>query len=170
MGTLSDIRTPQDAYSIGVFDGKERFLRFDLNAFAELERLYGDMGNLDQVLTSGRMTDIRRIIWAGLIWDDAVLDEVTGEPIRYNVSIHQVGSWITMQNMKNLMVSVTDALKGSMPDDPDLQKAINDAQRVQAEIANIDDWKPPSDRIEELKEGESPNEDSGTGDSTTIVD
>ena len=76
-------------HHIGNFGGKDRYVRYDLNAFAEMERLYGSMEAANNALTRGSMTDVRRILWLGLIHDQAVLDEVTGEPIKYNLTVYE---------------------------------------------------------------------------------
>ena len=113
--TINDIRN--DAYFIGTFDGIDRYVRFDLNAFAEMENAYGSMDAANEALSKGTMKDIRRILWLGLIHDQAVLDEVTGEPVRYNLTVYQVGKWLTPTNMKDVMKKLMDAINGSMPED-----------------------------------------------------
>lgn len=113
---LSEIRDMTGAYSIGVFGGKERFIKFDLNAFAEMESLFGSMDEVQNRLQGGSMKDIRTIMWLGLIWDEAVVDEATGEPIKYTLSQYQVGSWLNTSNMKDIMQKLQGALVGSMPE------------------------------------------------------
>lgn len=112
---LEEIRN--DMYSIGVFEGKERFVKFDLNAFAEMEKIYGSMDAANEALSKGTMKDIRQILWLGLIHDQAVLDEVTGEPVKYNITTYQVGSWLTTSNMKTVMKKLMDAINGALPED-----------------------------------------------------
>lgn len=102
-------------YSIGTFGGKERFVRFDLNAFAEMERIFGSMDKANEALQSGSMRDVRTVLWLGLIHDQAVLDEITGEPIKYTLSQFEVGSWLTTANMKDVMAKLTEAIQGSVP-------------------------------------------------------
>jgi hypothetical protein len=112
---LDDMRPEMGAYHIGFFGGKDRYIKFDLNAFAEMERLYGDMDKANDALSKGSMIDIRKILWLGLIWDEAVLDEVTGEPIKYNLTPYEVGSWLNTTNMKEIMTDITLAINGSLP-------------------------------------------------------
>lgn len=114
---LDDIKTPVGAYYLGNFDNRDRFVRFDLNAFAEMERIYGSMDAANDALASGSMIDIRRVLWLGLIWDEAVLDEITGEPIKYNLTMHQVGAWLTPLNMQDIMNNLMLAMNGAMPQD-----------------------------------------------------
>lgn len=106
-------------YSIGVLGGEERVLKFDLNAFAELERIYGDMDKANEALNKGSIKDIRTILWVGLIWNHAVLDEITGEPVKYDLTMHAVGSWLTLDNMKTVMDSLMNAIGGSVPETPE---------------------------------------------------
>ena len=114
---LEEIRN--DSYYIGTFDCQQRYVRFDLNAFAEMEKIYGSMEAANEALSKGTMQDIRKILWLGLIHDQAVLDEVTGEPIKYNLTVYQVGKWLTPSNMKDVMQKLMDAINGSMPEDAD---------------------------------------------------
>ena len=104
-------------YHIGNFGGQERYVRYDLNAFAEMERMYGSMEAANAALTKGSMNDVRRILWLGLIHDQAVLDEVTGEPIKYKLTAYEVGGWITPNNMKDIMSKLNAAISAAVPDD-----------------------------------------------------
>lgn len=114
--SLDQIRTAPGSYFIGNFGGKDRYIRFDLNAFAEMEDKFGTMEAAQERLKGGSMKDIRTVLWLGLIWDEAVIDEVTGEPIRYNLSEYQVGSWLTTLNLEEVMQKLQDAISGSLPD------------------------------------------------------
>lgn len=106
-------------YSIGVVGGQERFIRFDLNAFAEMERIYGSMEAANEALQRGSMADVRRVLWLGLIHDQAELDPITGEPVKYNLTIYEVGKWLTPQNMKQVMEALNKAINASVPDEGD---------------------------------------------------
>lgn len=116
---LDQIRTAPGSYYIGKFGGKERYIRFDLNAFAEMETKFGNMEEAQERLKGGSMKDIRTVLWLGLIWDEVVLDDVTGEPIRYTLSEYQVGSWLTTLNLEDVMAKLQNAISGSLPDNPD---------------------------------------------------
>lgn len=136
---LDQIRTAPGSYHIGNFGGKERFIRFDLNAFAEMETKFGTMEEAQERLKGGSMKDIRTVLWLGLIWDEVVLDEVTGEPIRYTLSEYQVGSWLTTLNLEEVMSKLQDAISGSLPDNPEnkssgevMSAAVQAAQPEQA--------------------------------------
>lgn len=115
VSTLEDIRLPSDCYYLGVFDGKARYIRFDLNAFAEMEHFYGSMDEANEALKKGSMIEIRRILWIGLIWDEAVLDEITGEPLRYKINAYQIGRWLTANNMQAIIATLMKSIKGSLP-------------------------------------------------------
>lgn len=116
---LDQIRTTPGSYYIGIFDNKPRYVRFDLNAFAEMETKFGNMEVAQERLQAGSMKDIRTVLWLGLIWDEVVLDEITGEPIRYTISEYQVGSWLTTFNLKEIMSTLQAAISGSLPDNPE---------------------------------------------------
>ena len=89
---LDQVRVPAGAYYIGEFGGKARYIRYDLNAFAEMEEMFGSMEAAQERLQGGSMKDVRTVLWLGLIWDEVVLDEVTGDPIKYTLSQYEVGS------------------------------------------------------------------------------
>ena len=125
---LDQVRVPAGAYYIGVFGGKARYIRYDLNAFAEMEDLFGSMEAAQELLQGGSMKDIRTVLWLGLIWDEVVLDEVTGDPIKYTLSQYEVGSWLTTMNLQDVMDKLQSAISGSLPD--------NDGSKTSAETMN----------------------------------
>lgn len=121
---------------IGNYGGAERFVRYDLNAFAEMERIYGSMDAANEALSKGSMTDVRRILWLGLIHDQAVLDEITGEPIKYKLTIYEVGQWITPNNMKDIMSKLNDAIAGSVPEGTSTEAGVTPAQAHKQAVAS----------------------------------
>jgi hypothetical protein len=114
---LEDIRVPADAYPLGLFDGKMRYIDFDLNAFAEMEKAYGSMEEANKALSSGRMEHIRKILWLGCIWQETNLDPVTGEPVSYNITPFQVGHWLNARNMKSTIQKLVAAINGALPEE-----------------------------------------------------
>lgn len=133
---LDDLRSGY--YFIGTFPegndaegnplGEKRYVRYDLNAFAEMERIYGSMEIANEALTKGSMSDVRRILWLGLIHDQAILDEITGEPIRYKLTIYEVGRWLTPSNMRDVMEGLNKAISGSVPTETTTNEGITPAQ------------------------------------------
>jgi hypothetical protein len=73
------------------------------------------MDKANDALSKGSMADIRKILWLGLIWDEAILDEDTGEPIKYTITPYQVGGWLNTTNMKKVIGDLTAAINGSLP-------------------------------------------------------
>jgi hypothetical protein len=182
---LDDIRGGY--YSIGVFPegndaagnplGVERFVRYDLNAFAEMERLYGSMDEANIALTKGSMTDVRRILWLGLIHDQAVLDEVTGEPIKYKLTMYEVGKWLTPTNMRDVMEKLNEAISGSVP--TDIQESVAETGVTPAQAAVLAKTEEEEEAIKPIinfpvkADNNNPNFDShpalgGTGPSIII--
>lgn len=111
MANLKEVRPGKVFVDLGE---KRRELKFDLNAFAELETKFGTVEKAMQQMQSGSMKSIRTIVWVGLIHEEAVLDE-TGEPIKYNISEHQVGSWLTPSNLEAISGKLALAIGGSLP-------------------------------------------------------
>ncbi len=182
---LNDIRGGY--YPIGVFPegndtdgnplGVERLVRYDLNAFAEMERIYGSMDAANAALTKGSMTDVRRILWLGLIHDQAELDEITGEPIRYKLTMYEVGKWLTPTNMKAVMEKLNVAISGSVP--AEAQEGVANASGVTpaqaAALAKAEAEEAPAPALINFPVKADPNDPNagsrpapgGTGPSTT---
>ena len=122
---LRDVRQDIGAFYIGDFDGKPRYIRYDLNAFAEMEDRFGSMEMAQQRLEGGSMKDVRTILWLGLIWDEVETDPVTGDLIKYTISEFQVGSWLHTLNMKDIMQRLQNAITGSLPEEAANARAVN---------------------------------------------
>lgn len=116
VSNLHDIKPQMGNFYIGCFGGKDRYLRFDMNAFSVLEEKFGSMAEVDVHMASGSMVDLRTLLWAGLLWDETEVDEYTGEPIRYTLSQHKVGSWFTIESMRALMPVIENAVSAGVPD------------------------------------------------------
>lgn len=88
---------------IAVILDKERHLLFDLNAFAELEDLYGSVDNAMDALDSGSIKVLRKLLWLGLIHEDEELTE------------RQVGAMLDMPSVNILGELINEALTAQMP-------------------------------------------------------
>ncbi|MNB69318.1 hypothetical protein D3C75_158460 [compost metagenome] len=122
MSNVNAVKAPRVSIEAG---GKSRTLLFDLNSFAELERKYGSVDAAMTKLQSGSVIAARDMLWAGLIHEEAVLDEVTGEPIKYNITPFQVGSWLTVSDIESISGLINAAMASSMtqPDETSTPKA-----------------------------------------------
>lgn len=96
---INDIRPK----SITINLDKERHLKFDLNAFAELEEIYGDFETAMNEMTKGSVKAVRAILWAGLVHEDETL------------TIKQVGSMIDMSNISYVVEIISKAISEAMP-------------------------------------------------------
>jgi len=83
---------------------RPRGLKFDLNAFAELEDKFGSMDAAFQAMQKGSLKAARTLLWAGLLHEDETLTE------------RQVGRMVTLANMSGIMDNITSALTAAMPD------------------------------------------------------
>ena len=95
----------QDIKQIGVMVqlDKERRLVFDLNAFCELENKYETIEKAMTEVQKGSMKAIRYMLYLGLLNGDDTLNEA------------KVGKLITMDNLTNVMQSLTIAMTVSSP-------------------------------------------------------
>lgn len=122
MSNVQEVRQSMQAVTMEL-GGKERTLQFDMNAFAELENRFGSIESAMNQLTKGKMNDIKLILWTSLIHEEAELDPETGEPIKYNITPYQVGSWIKNPAMlQEASVRLADAMGLNMPAEADLKK------------------------------------------------
>lgn len=119
MARVSDLRTDMQVVSLGELGGKVRHLKFDLNAFGELENRFGDIQTAMDALQGGSINAIKTILWAGLLHEEVVLDEHTGEPIKYNISAYSVGSWIAPNQMGDIAIKLTEAISAGLPTQDD---------------------------------------------------
>lgn len=116
MSTLKDVRNFEPVTA--ELGGKVRTIQFDMNAYAELENKFGSVEKAMDQLQLGRMTDIRTILWVGLIHEEAVIDEESGEPIKYNITPYQVGSWIKNTKMlADMSVKLSEAMSQGMTEE-----------------------------------------------------
>lgn len=91
-------------------DGKTYQLKFDFNAFAELENILNikGFGQLQTSLVDCGCTEIRAFLWTGLLH---------GKP---KLTISQVGALLDMKNISEYLEKITEAIvlaTGSEGDD-----------------------------------------------------
>lgn len=98
---LKDVRE----IAVSVELDKPRTILFDLNAFAELEDVYGSMENTFAAMQAGSMKAARTMLWAGLLHEDE------------NLTPRQVGRLVTMDNMESVLDAISRALLDAMPED-----------------------------------------------------
>jgi hypothetical protein len=97
-------------------NGETKTLKFDMNSFAVLEERFGSVQKAFEALSEGSIKTMRILLWAGLIHDEVVLDEITGEPIKYNITPFEVGSWISPAMMNEVSEKLGLAMNDGMPE------------------------------------------------------
>lgn len=83
---------------------KERHLRYDLNALAEVEDAFGSMGSAFAALRQGSMKAVRCLLWAGLLHEDP------------DLTLHDVGALVTMENLGTVSDAIMPAINGGIPE------------------------------------------------------
>ena len=83
---------------------KPRTLLYDMNAFIELEEMFGTVEDAMKAVASKKMKPMRAFLWAGLIHEDEGLTE------------KQVGAMLTMENMEGIINKLNAAMQSSMPE------------------------------------------------------
>lgn len=118
MAKANDVREDKQAVSIEL-GGKERRMKYDLNAFAELEDMYGSPQKAMDALEEGSFKSLRALVWVGLLHDEPELTE------------REVGSWLDLNNMKMIAEKIGEAINKAMPKDVDVQAANTQNQNAQ---------------------------------------
>ena len=113
MAQLNDIRTPNVKINLGC---KERTIIYDLNAFAELEKRFGSVDKAMQDLQQGSLNSVKMILWVGLIHEEVVIDEFTGDVLKYNITPYQVGSWISPSMLPMISEKLGQAITEGSPE------------------------------------------------------
>jgi predicted DNA-binding transcriptional regulator len=83
---------------------KERHLKYDLNAFCELEDRFGDIQTAFDSLEKGSMKSIRSLLSVGLIHEDELLTD------------KEIGSFVGMNDLEEIAEKIGEAITGAMPD------------------------------------------------------
>jgi hypothetical protein len=84
--------------------GNEYVLKFDLNAFAELEDVAGNINDVLISLETGSIKAIRALLWAGLQSNENA------------PTLKEVGSMITITDIQDLSTKLNEALGISLPE------------------------------------------------------
>ena len=87
---------------------KPRKLRFDLNAFANLEDIYGSINDAMKKMEEVSIKAIRALLWCGLVHEEPTLTQAT------------VGSLLGISNLADITNTLTSALASSLPTDEDV--------------------------------------------------
>lgn len=97
------------AIKVVLSDGKEREIKFTLNAMAELEDKYGSVEEAFKQLESGSIKAIRFMLWATIVSED---DEELTEK--------QIGTLIDMQSIGEIMEAMNSASNQDMPQETEV--------------------------------------------------
>ena len=84
--------------------GETKKLMYDLNAFIVLEEAYGSLEEVFKVLDSGKMSAIRKLLYAGLLHADE------------NITEKAVGNMFDLSDLTGLVDTISTALLLAMPE------------------------------------------------------
>lgn len=107
MSHAGDIR----ASRIPIQLDRERTLKFDLNAFIELETMYGSVQKVLDEIQKGSIKAVRDTLWAGLIHEDESLTP------------KKVGAMIDMSNLASITEALVRAVGDALPSREDTDDA-----------------------------------------------
>ena len=83
---------------------KEYDLKYDLNAFAELEDAYGSITEILTKMEQGSAKAIRALVWAGLLNNEEYPTE------------KEVGQLINLSDMAGIATKIQEAIIAAMPE------------------------------------------------------
>jgi len=113
MSNLEKIRSKAIKLFLG---GKERTLRYDLNAFAELEEKYGSIEKTMTALEAGSIKSVRLILWAGLLHEHQIIDLKTLKPTgEYSITPMDVGGWVSIADLPDISNAIREAMDSALP-------------------------------------------------------
>ncbi len=108
MSSVEVIRPKSTKIVIG---GEEHTLKYDLNAFAELEEYYGSIDDAMNAAEKGKIKALRALLWAGIIHE--YLDD-KGSP---TIKPHELGAMISMEDLSTMFGTLNEAIQGALPED-----------------------------------------------------
>ena len=101
MSNLADIREKKTPSKIGA---ETKYLHYDLNAFAELEEVYGSIESAMNALSKGSVKAIINVLRAGLLHEN---EELT---------VKDTGKMFDLSRMKEIGELINQAITLAMPD------------------------------------------------------
>ncbi len=112
MSDVKSIRPPKPV-EVVFYEGDNEFTKtlvYDLNAFAELEELFGSVEDAMKAMEKGSIKAVRALLWVGLI--HAHLDD-NDQP---TLKLKDVGRWVQIPMLQELSEKIEKALKGALPE------------------------------------------------------
>jgi len=98
---------------------KKREIKFDLNAMAELEEIYGDLPSAMEALNKKMSVKaMRALLYSGLKHEDEAL------------TLQQVGSMVKMSDLSIVTEKITEAFKADTPDIEDTDGLVKSNSNV----------------------------------------
>lgn len=111
MSNLEDVKPEKIFVNL---NGKDLELIYDLNAFAELEEVYGTVDQAMEAMEKGSVKAIRVMLWAGLVHNFLVLND-KGMVVKYDITPHTVGAWLNPASLEDISQQLGRALVASLP-------------------------------------------------------
>ena len=119
---MSDLAIIKDVKIPISINEEVKYINYDLNAFAELEEIYGTMEAMQEALNSGSIKAIRKFLWAGLIHENKDLTE------------EEVGKWFNVINMPIVSKKINEALGLAIPMNKEPKKEVPSSKKVRNQV------------------------------------
>jgi len=119
---MSDLKVIKDVKIPIEVNGEVKHINYDLNAFAELEDIYGTMEDMQAALDTGSIKAIRKFLWAGLIHENKDLTE------------EEVGKWFNVISMPIVSEKINEALGLALPVSKETKKETPPAKKARNQV------------------------------------
>ena len=117
MTELQDISLKEQKVEIEI-GGKTRTLLYDMFAFAELEKEYGDLAGVQAALGMGSIKSIMTMLRAGLLHEDE------------NITIKEIGHGMNLRNLQDVVEKITIAIVNSLPQPEEGAESVGEPQET----------------------------------------
>ncbi len=118
---MSNVREVRTSRPVPIMLDKERHLKYDLNAFAEIEEQLGSVDEALESLEKGSIKALRVVLWAGLIHEEL------GEQGNPKITPRQVGEIVSISDLPKLAEKIGEAMGADLGNPEDVKGVTSNA-------------------------------------------
>lgn len=107
---MSNVKSVKNKGVEVTLSGEKHILKYDLNSFAELEDLFGDIDEVMASAEKGKIKALRALLWGGLLHE--FLDE-DGNPTK---KVHEIAALVTPEDLRGLFETMNKVMREASPE------------------------------------------------------
>jgi len=115
MSELQDISLNAQKVEVTI-GGKKRTLLYDMFAFAELEKEFGDLMSVQEALQVVSIKNVLIMLRAGLLHENE------------NLTIKELGHSMGLRDLQQIVNNIVDAIMGSLPQAGEASETVGESQ------------------------------------------